>query len=570
LAFTTKTFHPARRWRIRRRARSALLCAVLLLTSACAGSRGPDPRANEARQAASPFSNFHVLMINGGGTPPKNYQSHLLHLQQLVDYLESTGVPMQQVSIFSSDGDDEGLDLAFREPVPDEFWRLRGTQQARTLGAPILYKSSEISGFSLQAATKENLRQWFENNRKRLRAGDTLLLYVTDHGDRNNKDLKNNTITLWGKNETLSVRELREFCELLDPDVRVVTLMSQCFSGSFAQLMHAHAEDGLPQGNVCGYFASTAARPAYGCYPENRGRENVGHSFRFMQGLADTGAFPAAHDSVLVTDATPDVPLRTTDVYLEELVRDAAARQGVEFDALVDDLLATAWKEKASWEPEIRLLDRIGTAFGCFSPRSFAEIDAQITSLKDISEQLRELARAWRATLAQANAANMSRFLEAQPEWAELTPAAAKDLSKEERQRLAVELLNDLTVFTRADAPTEATLTRLHRKSTEADATAYRMQVRLGALLRMRTVLTNIAGRVYLAEHGAPTQRQAHAELLDCESLEVAPSSTMPVLATKEPFPPFADDVEDAKQSLPAWMGIRFRDPPPTLRERHA
>jgi thiol-disulfide isomerase/thioredoxin len=546
-----------------------VLCVALLLTSACAGSRDLVSPAGETLHQTSPFSDVHVLMINGGGTPRINYQSHLLHLQQLVDYLQSAGVPMQQVSIFSSDGDDEGLDLAFREPAPDDFWRLRGTQQARTLGAPILYKSSEISGFRLEAATKDNLRLWFENNRERLHAGDTLLLYVTDHGNRNDKDLDNNSITLWGKKESISVRELRELCELLDPGVRIVTLMSQCFSGSFAQLMQAHAGEGLPQGNVCGYFASTAARPAYGCYPENRGRENVGHSFRFLQGLATAGTFPAAHDSVLTSDATPDVPLRTTDVYLEELLRDAAEQREVEFDALVDELLTVAWKEKARWEPEIRLLDRIGTAFGCFSPRSFSEIDAQITSLSDISEQLRELARAWRATLGEANAANMSRFLEAHAGWAERIPASASDLSKEERQRLATELLDALTRFTRADAPTEATLTRLHRKSTEADATAYRMQVRLGALLRMRTVLTNIAGRVHLDEHGEAAQRRAHAALLDCESLEVAPSPTTPLLATKDPFPPFADDVEDAKRSLPAWMGIRFRDPPKQLRERY-
>ena len=46
----------------------------------------------------------------------------------------------------------------------------------------------------------------------------------------------NNTISLWG--ETLSVTELREMVASLDPGVRVVMLMSQCFSGSFAHVIH--------------------------------------------------------------------------------------------------------------------------------------------------------------------------------------------------------------------------------------------------------------------------------------------------------------------------------------------
>ena len=61
-----------------------------------------------------------------------------------------------------------------------------------------------------------------------------------------------------------------------DPGVRVAAVMSQCFSGAFANLVRASAGSDRPAGNVCGYFASTADRPAYGCYPENRGRENVG------------------------------------------------------------------------------------------------------------------------------------------------------------------------------------------------------------------------------------------------------------------------------------------------------
>jgi hypothetical protein len=115
--------------------------------------------------------------------------------------------------------------------------------------------------------------------------------------------------------------------------------MSQCFSGGFANLARARTTGDLPDGSTCGYFSTTATRPAYGCYPENRGRDNVGHSFHFIEALAETGDFARAHQEVLVTDASPDVPLRTSDVFLADLLQRAAAAQGKDSNAFVDGLL---------------------------------------------------------------------------------------------------------------------------------------------------------------------------------------------------------------------------------------
>ena len=72
----------------------------------------------------------------------------------------------------------------------------------------------------------------------------------------------------------------------LNPRVHVVVLMSQCYSGSFANLMYPQTSGGLPTGNMCGFFSATPDRQAYGCYPENRDKDNVGHSFAFIENLA--------------------------------------------------------------------------------------------------------------------------------------------------------------------------------------------------------------------------------------------------------------------------------------------
>src|SRR5207244_12839637 len=112
--------------------------------------------------------------------------------------------------------------------------------------------------------------------------------------------------------------------------------MSQCSSGAFANLMSVRTREGQPSGAVCGYSSSTPDRQAYGCYPENRGKDNVGHSFHFFQALESSPTLPQAHLDVLATDRTPDVPIRTSQVYPERLLERAAQDAGEERAALLD------------------------------------------------------------------------------------------------------------------------------------------------------------------------------------------------------------------------------------------
>ncbi len=324
-------------------------------------AKGPETEAKPA---------IEVLMINGGGSRAINYQSHLLHLKQMNKLLLDSGLQGGRITIMSADGSDPGADLAVREEQTEsDAWFLDGTDLEGFLRPRLEFENSKIDGATLLPATLDTLHQWFEQTGSRLHPKDTLVLYVTDHGTQNTDDLWNNRITLWGRGEYLEATELRRLIARLDPGVRVVQLMSQCYSGSFANLMYRQADDALPSGEVCGFFSSTRERPAYGCYPETRNKENVGHSFRFIEALAAGYDFGGAHNQVLVSDDTPDVPLKTSDVYLESLLRESSRLRGVPPDSAIDDLLHEAWRDAAKWEPEIRLLDRISESFGYFSPR---------------------------------------------------------------------------------------------------------------------------------------------------------------------------------------------------------
>ena len=184
---------------------------------------------------------------------------------------------------------------------------------------------------------------------------------------------------LW-KDEKLRCRELRELLATLDPGVRVVMLMSQCFSGSFAQ-RHLPRPPTIcsPSANVCGYFASTADRPAYGCYPENRGATASATRTTSSKRCRRSARCPRQRSGCWSTDDSPDVPHTTSDFFLAQLLDAPRRSKGEERNGVrrPADRRSVASNKARSGSREIRQLDRIGHTFGIFSPRSLAELERQ-------------------------------------------------------------------------------------------------------------------------------------------------------------------------------------------------
>jgi thiol-disulfide isomerase/thioredoxin len=547
-----------------RRCGAAWLAAAAVALSACR-STPPAPLEPPPPLPITRLGKFKAVLINGGGKPQINFQSHLTHVQVLVDFLRAHDVKVEDITIFSSDGSDPAADLATRaiETEPDA-WLLPPALAHRL--RPIKVIDSSVAGFTLRPANRDALRAWFESDGRQLAAGDTLLLYVTDHGEENAKDHTDNTIVLW--NQSLSVTQLA----LLNPGVRVVMLMSQCYSGAFANAMFTPDGGLATTGNVCGYFASTADRPAYGCYPENRGVDGVGHSHHFFAALDAIGRMPEADRRVAVTDDSPDVPNTTSDFYLQQLLAREAAKSERQPIELTDELVGEAFRARAHWEPQIRQMDRIGGAFGMFSPRSLSELELQTMMLPRVSEQLRTYARRWQEALDALTVQNFDRFLTADPTWRERLAAKKLDtLDGESRTQLAREILAALVPFTEADRETHDRLELLKQRADAASAAAYRMEVRLGVVLRMRALLAQIAGRVYLSQRGTPEERAAYAALRGCEDVNFLASpafQTAAAMPTPEPFPPLDEDRQVVHAVMPAWMGIEFQPASRTVHKK--
>ena len=514
--------------------------------------------------ADSPSGVTHALLLNGGDKPASNYQSHLHHLEEMVELLKDRGVKRERISIFSADGEDVAADLAVRDTLPEQFWLLDGTNLGKRLKPRSELTNTRWGGVTLHPARKAALREWFAASSERLTPGDELLLFVTDHGKGNKDNPDNGTISLW--KEKLSVRELKGLLKLLPSGVRTVMVMSQCFSGTFANAMYDGAGSEA-SGDICGFFSTTRDLRAYGCYPEGRDRDRIGHAFRFIDALGRHSTAAAAHREVLLTDSTPDVPLRTSDVYIERLLEEGAAARGVKFNEFVDLLLAEAWRNRAAWEPEIRLLDRIGDALGVFSPRSLSELEQYAKQVPKLIREMKKYAEGWKTTLISVKEENLRSFLRERPDWREaLRGETLKTADAGERKKLLADLLPLLEVHARNRPDLWWRLEDLRDRAEWASQGRWRLEVRRAAILRLRALLTAVAGRVLLAMgphamENSYAERDAVERLLSCEAIEpgefptAEPAESAPKI---EPFPPLADDIALLKKVLPSWLGVRF------------
>src|SRR5512145_1194106 len=102
-----------------------LLAAIgLTLSMVC----GPMLLAATGEPADTP-PRLQVVLLNGGGQPPVNFYSHLLHVKQFSDVLRRVGVSPTDITIFNADGVDPQADFAVRELQPEaDFWLLQGTR----------------------------------------------------------------------------------------------------------------------------------------------------------------------------------------------------------------------------------------------------------------------------------------------------------------------------------------------------------------------------------------------------------------------------------------------------------
>ncbi|MCB9639665.1 MAG: redoxin domain-containing protein [Myxococcales bacterium] len=392
------------------------------------------PKLEEIIQSSTPF--VHAILLNGGGEAESNYYSHVLYLRMMRMILQERGLLSSQIDIFSSDGDDPAPDQAILTQRKDkEGWLFEGRRESRLYARRPKLINTHIAQTTLYPATKKSLKKRLPLIAKSLKSPNKpLLLFVTDHGTRNTRETnaRNNKISLW--NESLSVRELHKQLRVFGKR-RVVSVMSQCFSGSFVwSVFRKPGVFGIPTGDRCGFYATLPSQYAYGCFPETQLKKHVGHAYRFILAMRKAKDLNEAHRQVLLTDLTPDVPHRSSDGYLYGMLKADADADEISIEKLADKLL----KRYASlgypdMEKDQALIGAIARRFSLQSPLSLQALQRQRKALKKKLSWWRRVERMWANVFHTARDHHLGFIYKQNPGFKKRVDKAIRDFLKERK-----------------------------------------------------------------------------------------------------------------------------------------
>jgi hypothetical protein len=316
-----------------------------------------------------------VFITIGGGYDPSGNQVSLeknaIFVQNLLS--EKLGENDQQ-EIYFSDGAEPTPDLQFIDVEQEKNCPKAARIMCEVFGSAdavgLCYRNHKVPGVKgpTELAT---LKRRFKELGRELEPGDRLFVYVTAHGgpggsgeesdgydyeydeeeekwvatstggrdEAENNDQFNTSFYLWDSEE-VSAQDFNRWLGNFSPEVQVVLVMVQCYSGGFANaIFHRNdAELGLAPHNRCGFFAQLHDRGAAGCTPEVNESDYQEYSSFFWAALGGKTrngepikkpdydgdgqtSLAEAHAYAIIESDTIDIPVRTSEVLLRHYSR---------------------------------------------------------------------------------------------------------------------------------------------------------------------------------------------------------------------------------------------------------
>ena len=454
---------------------------------------------------------WKAIVVNGGAEPASNWSSHRTHLERMVDALERRGLRSADIQVLASDGRDPTPDLTVvaARPDPGELpaW-LVAPGPVFDPGGPLarLLPQAEVvdtawTRTAVAPATRAELRKAI--SAAQLEAGEVLLLTTTDHG------AEDGSLELWHEQLPADSGALATVFASLPDGVRVLVVMSQCHSGAFARpLLELRQQHGI---DICGIFSVPEDRQATGCFPERDGEE-VGHAFDIAAALRRADTLDAAHRDVVMSDRGPDVPIRTSDVWLWDRIVEEVGP-----DATPEELAAWVDEVPPPQSVEARALRAaLGVAAGGLQ-QQHADTDRALGQIDVLT--LRADAHGW-AMLDLSARIQKAAMPRSEPWPGRLSHAA---------RQLGVELSSDLG-----------------RRARDADAELWTAMVHEAGLARLGWLSARESG---LARFGGEAPLKS---LLACES------SRLPGTAEAAPRVDWSAPLPSAE--APRWLGVQLEE----------
>lgn len=301
------------------------------------------------------------VLIVGGGPDPSSDQ---ISIEQNVEFFcqtqESREMQREGNLVLFASGPGDEPDVCFNHGVPlspaVEILAMANNAN-RNLALDYRHHGiAEVKGPATKSAILDTLKQLSQE----LTDGDRLLLYFTGHGAKG-ANAETSSFQTWGK-QKLEVAELAKALDQFRPEVPVMVVMVQCYSGAFANLIFGEgdpAKDLVPHRRA-GFFSTLSTRTAAGCTPDiNRadyqdystyffaaigGKNRLGDATRAVDVDGDGAiSFAEAHAHVLTESPTIDVPVKSSDRFLRRYAvtpTDDAAR--IAWNSDYSKLLAAA------------------------------------------------------------------------------------------------------------------------------------------------------------------------------------------------------------------------------------
>ncbi|MEL6262209.1 MAG: Caspase domain-containing protein [Cyanobacteria bacterium J06626_6] len=321
----------------------------LLQTAALAQTELAQSVKQSVRQAVIPEIELaeavstHFAVVAGGGAPSYNEIALEKNVRYFQRSLTEAGLNPSLASLFFANGNDGQATVRYLDE--------NNRQQ---------FKAPEIDELD-GPATYANTYGWFKAIAQAEKPCPAFF-YFTGHGAYNPENEDNNSLILW-EEAFVSVKEMAGWLDPLPADQPFVTMMAQCYSGAFANLIY---ENGDPEQPValqsrCGFFATVASRPSVGCTPAVNEADYKDYSSSFFAGLtgrdrignpvssADYNtdgkiSYAEAHAFAKVDEETTDWPISTVEAWLQ---RQVEAADITDILALpVDELVAIARPEQ--------------------------------------------------------------------------------------------------------------------------------------------------------------------------------------------------------------------------------
>lgn len=322
------------------------------------------------------------VLVFGGGWGPEGTQASIeAHVEAL-----ARGLPGPKGVLFAAGGRNRSVQIPAAEP--DEASAILGLVFDRRENLGVDYRPTRLE------PTGRASRQAVLRALAAARRAGPALVFGAGHGAPPTEELPA-ALELWGPDDRLDVYELARALDR-GPGHTTAFVLGQCHSGAFADVMFTGAdpEIGLAEPTRCVFAAVPADREAAGCTPDVDDPGARAYLAVFAEALADRDAADLDGDGRLtlaeadafarVRDATVDVPVKTSDVWLN--LRLGARASKVEAMSREALLAAADPTERAVLQAVLPRPDRD------LEPRSVVKAHARLdASIRALDEHVRDL-----------------------------------------------------------------------------------------------------------------------------------------------------------------------------------